>query len=77
MISRGVGKVQSAVGHTGERKEETREGDSRVHGAVGGEGEIEAVRYKPAQDWVILRYRVLRITVPIRVCVRVYLTVCT
>lgn len=77
MISCGVGKVQSAVGHTGERKEETRErGYTGVHGGdVGGGGEIEAVRYKPAQDWVILRYHVLRITVPIRVCVRVYLTV--
>lgn len=56
-----------------------REGGTvvRVHGDAGGEGEIEAVRHKPAQDWVILRYHVLRITVPIRGCVRVYLTVCT
>lgn len=77
VISRGVGKVQSAVGHMGERKEETRERGTRVHGDVGGEGEIEAVRHKPAQDWVILRYHVLRITVPIHVCVYVYLTVCT
>lgn len=61
----------------GERKEETRERGTRVHGDVGGEGEIEAARHKPAQDWVILRYHVLRITVPIHVCVYVYLTVCT
>lgn len=46
-------------------------------GDVGGEGEIEAVGHKPAQDRVILRYHVLRITVPIHVGVYVYLTVCT
>lgn len=33
------------------------------------------MRHKPAQDWAILRYHVLRITVPIRGCV--YLTVYT
>lgn len=34
MISLGVGKVLSAVGHMGERKEEMREGEegTRVHG---------------------------------------------
>lgn len=64
-----------------ERKAETRERGTWVPagftGDVGGEGEIEAMRHKPAQDWMILRYHVLRITVPIRACVRVYLTVCT
>lgn len=85
MISCGVGKVQSAVGHTGEKKGRNarareRGGVPRVHDGVrdaGGEGEIEAVRHKPAQDWVILRYHVLRITVPVLGCVSVYLTVCT
>lgn len=57
-----------------ERKKRAR-GVPRVHGDVGGEGKIEVARHKPAQDWVILRYHVLRIAVPMRVCVR--LTVCT
>ena len=68
-------------GHMGERKEETRKRGTWIPvefmGDVGGEGEIEAVRHKPAQDWMILRYHVLRITVPILACVRVYLTLCT
>jgi len=70
-------KCRGAHGRKKGRNARGGEGGARVHGDVGGEGEIEAVRHKPAQDWVILRYHVLRITVPIRVCVRVYLTVCT
>lgn len=44
MISRGVGKVQSAVGHHGRKKgRNARERGIRsgVHSDVGGEGEIE------------------------------------
>lgn len=55
-ISRGVGKVQSAVGHMGERKEEMHGGGGgggRKLGftARGDKGEIEVARRKPAQDW--------------------------
>lgn len=59
-IACSVGKVQCAVGHSGQKKgrnARARQG-TRIHSNEGGEDEIEAARRKPAQGLVILRYHV-------------------